>query len=61
VLPLFERATDIAIVAAFVQGAGLDRIEQALRCAFRASRSDKNAGWRSGVSGHGDRSEATSL
>ncbi|MBK8943158.1 MAG: DEAD/DEAH box helicase family protein [Polyangiaceae bacterium] len=33
-LPLFERATDIAIVAAFVQGAGLDRIEQALRRAL---------------------------
>jgi superfamily II DNA or RNA helicase/diadenosine tetraphosphate (Ap4A) HIT family hydrolase len=35
VLPLFDRAADIAIVAAFVQGSGLDRIEAGLRGALQ--------------------------
>jgi superfamily II DNA or RNA helicase/diadenosine tetraphosphate (Ap4A) HIT family hydrolase/SOS-response transcriptional repressor LexA len=35
VIPLFERATDIAIVAAFVQESGLDRIRAAAFAALR--------------------------
>jgi len=35
VIPLFERATDIAIVAAFVQESGLDRIQAAAFAALR--------------------------
>jgi superfamily II DNA or RNA helicase/diadenosine tetraphosphate (Ap4A) HIT family hydrolase/SOS-response transcriptional repressor LexA len=35
VIPLFERATDIAIVAAFVQESGLDRIQAAVDAALR--------------------------
>lgn len=35
VIPLFERATDIAIVAAFVQESGLDRIQAAVDAAIR--------------------------
>jgi superfamily II DNA or RNA helicase/diadenosine tetraphosphate (Ap4A) HIT family hydrolase/SOS-response transcriptional repressor LexA len=35
VIPLFERAADIAIVAAFVQESGLDRIQAAVRSALR--------------------------
>jgi superfamily II DNA or RNA helicase/diadenosine tetraphosphate (Ap4A) HIT family hydrolase len=35
VIPLFERATDIAIVAAFVQESGLDRIQAAVDTALR--------------------------
>jgi superfamily II DNA or RNA helicase/diadenosine tetraphosphate (Ap4A) HIT family hydrolase/SOS-response transcriptional repressor LexA len=35
VLPLFERATDIAIVAAFAQASGLDRIRQAVDAAIQ--------------------------
>lgn len=35
VIPLFERATDIAIVAAFVQESGLDRIQAAVDSAVR--------------------------
>lgn len=35
VIPLFERATDIAIVAAFVQESGLDRIHAAVDAALR--------------------------
>jgi len=35
IIPLFERATDIAIVAAFVQESGLDRIQTAVDTAFR--------------------------
>jgi superfamily II DNA or RNA helicase/diadenosine tetraphosphate (Ap4A) HIT family hydrolase/SOS-response transcriptional repressor LexA len=35
VIPLFERANDIAIVAAFVQESGLDRIQAAIESALR--------------------------